>query len=415
MLRCNGKGGTMPFQRGVAVAAAVALALLVEARPTRAQQISDPPNDAPVQTGPLTLSPTVRLWNFGYDQNVYSTSVDSHPKSGVTATLTPMVEGWLRLEHLRVSGRTGGDFYYVKNYSDLNGIDTDTAGRVDIVLNRLAPYVTGTLVDTRHRQGLEIDSVSRRRNESVRAGADLRLTENVFIGAYAQGGRLEYAQNSLYLGTDLARQLNHTSTVEGFDARYKLTPFTTFALAIERQHDGFDVATSNNADSVRISPAVEFSPLAVVSGAASIGFRRFKFLVGGLPDFNGTTASVDLNYTLLGQTRFGLQMYRDLEYSYFVHDYLATQINVSVTERIADAWEVGGLFGRARLSYGPQPAGTAAVQNETAHTFGGDVGYRLNRVTIGLHADYGSRRPDVQELYRGYERLRFGSTLTYRF
>jgi hypothetical protein len=245
------------------------------------------------------------------------------------------------------------------------------------------------------------------------------LTEKISAGAYAQWSRVEYAPNSLYLGIDLAHQLNYRSTLEGVNVRYTLTPLTAFTVAMEQQRDRFESSTQASADSLQVIPAVEFNPHALVSGRASIGFRRFRFLTGGLPDFTGTTASVDLNYTLLGQTRFGLGVIRNLQYSYYAPDYLATQVNLSVTERLGESWEVAGSVGRARLTYGLQTAstnpGTTPLQDETGRTFAADAGYRLNRARVGFHVDYGARKPDRPEPFRRYERFRVGSTLAYAF
>ena len=400
-----------------------AITLVGAAGPVRAQGLdaSDPPIDAAVQVGPLALSPAIRITNFGHDNNVNNRSTDDGPKGDFTATLSPVVDAWLRSPHVRVNGRSQFDFYYFKQLTDLRALDTDSAGRVELVLNRLTPFFEGTIANTRFRQNLEIDTIAKRRTDSVKPGANLRLTAKVSVGAYAERSRVQYEPNSLYLGTDLARELNHTSTVEGVAVRYALTPYTTFAVGTERQRDRFTFALDRNANSVRVGPSVEFNPNALVSGRAAVGFVRRTFLTGGVPKFNGTNAYVDLNYTLLGQTRFAVGARRELEYSYLadLRDYVVTEVDGSVTQRLGESWDVDGNLGRARLSYRQESTPTnLSITNfpdETGLTYGGDVGYRIGHTRIAFHFDHQVRQSVLPEKNRAYRRLRIGSTLTYSF
>jgi hypothetical protein len=409
--------------RLAAFALAVAWLGLAGVTPAQAQ-ISEPPTDAPVQIGPLVLSPVVRLLDVGHDSNVFNRSADDNPQGDYTARLSPSVQGWLRLPHVKVNGRSQFDLYYFKALTDLRAVDSDSAARVELVLNRLTPYFEGNITNTRHRQNLEIDAIARRRNNGGKAGLDLRLTDKMAAGVFVHRSSLQYEPNSLYLGTDLGHELNHTSEGEGVAVRWALTPYTTLMVEGERQRDRFDFAGDRNSDIVRIAPTVEFNPLALVSGRASIGFQRRRFLGGGLPDFNGTVALADLSYTLLGRTRFTLAAHRSLEYSYLVgqHDYLVSELTGSVTQRLGDSWDLGGLLGRGRLTYraarvpiGPTVPAIPLIPNETVLTYGADIGYTLGRARIGFNVEHRARDTDEATLFRGFERLRIGSNLTYTF
>jgi hypothetical protein len=400
------------------VATTLAVTAAVFGTATRASaQTSEPPTDVPVQVGPLGLAPVVRLTNAGHDSNVFNKSVDDNPQGDYTATLSPSVQLWLRLAHLRLNGRGQADFYYFKELTALRAIDTDSAARVDFPLNRLTPFLEGNITNTRHRQNLEIDAIARRRTDGAKAGAELRLTEKISVGAYALRSLVEYEPNALYLGTDLGRELNHRSAGEGGVLSWALTPFTTVAIETERQRDRFVSTGDRDSDIVRVAPSIEFKPLALVSGRATIGLQRRKFLTPGQPDFNGTFAFADLGYTLLGRTRFSVAAHRNLEYSYLVgqRDYVVAEITASVTHRLGESWDLGGSIGRGHLTY---PAPTAnppvsAIPDETIPTYGADVGYNVGRARVGFHFEHRSR--EASRLDRGYERLRIGSTLTYAF
>ena len=174
----------MSLGRVARVTVAAALSLVGVAGPVQAQS-SDPPIDVGAQVGPLALSPVIRLTN-GYDSNVYNR--DDNVKSDFSAILSPAVEAWLRLPRARVIGRSQFDFYYFKELTDLRALDTDTAARFELRLNRLTPYVEGTFVNTRHSQNLEIDAIARRRTAGATAGADVRLTAKISAGAVCSAG-----------------------------------------------------------------------------------------------------------------------------------------------------------------------------------------------------------------------------------
>ena len=383
-------------------------------------QSLEPPTNAPIQVGPLLLAPVVRLTNAGYDSNVFNQDDSSNPQGDVTATLSPAIDGWLRLAHGRANGRTQFDIYYFKQLTDLRAVDNDTRGRLEIPLNRFRPYVAGGFINTRHRQNLEIDAIARRRISTMTVGTDVRLAAKLTASVFASRSRLDYDINSIYLGTDLAQVLNFTGRSEGASLRYALTPLTTIGIEADRQRDRFDSTPDRNADSFRIAPMVGFNAGALISGSASFGFRQRRFLAGTAPDFNGSVASADLTYTLLGRTRFTVTGRRQLEYSYVVArtDYVESGVTLGVNQRFGDSWDVGGTITRSRLSYVDvnSPTDSALLirfPDETIIGWSADAGYRLARTRIGVQVEQRQRQASAE--VRGYERFRIGSTLTYEF
>jgi hypothetical protein len=384
-------------------------------------QSSDPPNNAPLQAGPLVLAPVIRLTNVGHDSNVFNRNQDDNPQSDITATLSPSVDAWLRMAHARANGRTQFDAYYFKQLTNLRAIDTDTSGHIEVPLNRVLAYATGSLTNTRHRQNLEIDALARRRNDSVTTGIDLRLTAKVTAGVFARRSQLRYNTNSLYFGIDLARALNHTSAGGGAELRYALTPLTTIAVGAEQSRDRFDLASDRDSDNRNVVANVQFNPRALISGGASFGVQKHHVLGGLAPDFSGSVMSADLGYSLLGRTRFTVTARRQLEYSYVEDtDYLRGGAALIVTQRLGDSWDVGGSFGRDRLSYRrnaslSNTSTTPGLTDETVFVSSGNIRYNLGHTQIGVDVEYRERLADQTLAYRGYQRLRVGSTLTYAF
>jgi len=361
----------------------------------------------------------LRLTNVGYDNNLYNQ--DGNPRGDMMATFTPSVDGWLRMAHGRASGRSQFDAYYFRTLTDLRSVDSEHSAQIEIPVNRFRPYFAAGLVNTRHRQNLEIDALDRRRTVTLRGGFDVRLTAKATAGVFAVRDRLDYATNSLFRGTDLSRVLNHTSIGQGANLSYALTPFTAVTVEAQRQHDEFDSAPERNSDNVRVGTGVTFAPRALIRGSASVGVQKRKFLVGTKSAAGkGTFVVVDLAYTLLGRTVFSVNARRELEYSYLIAqpDYLSSGVSVAATQRIGQSWELGGSIGRHRLAYNPDPLANLGLYGSYAETIlmsDGDVAYILGHSRIGFRVDYSERLAAQNIFDRRYQRLRLGSTFTYAF
>lgn len=371
-------------------------------------------NDPTRHIGPVTLVPVVSVTNAGWDSNVLNVSENEHPTGDVELAVTPSVEGRLHIPFAAIEGRTAFDLYHYRNLVDERSVDSDSSLRVSALLGRVNPYVAGGLINTRHRQNLEIDLVTKRHMGTVSVGSDFRLTGKVMVGGYLTQANLEYEPNSIFRDLDLARMLNHDTKSTGLEVMYSLTPLTSIRVSAEQQRDRFHFASDRDSDTYRIAPAVEFKPLALITGHASIGFQRRTFVRGATSPFNGTVVDADLSYVLLGRTRFNFSARRALEYSYVTvsSDYLENSVNVRVTHSLGKGWEVDAGGGRARLSYRQD---IAAFPDETMYLWSTDVGYRLGRSRIGVRAEHRQRRSDAPTLFGGYERFRAGTTLTYFF
>jgi hypothetical protein len=400
-------------------AALAALVALGAAAPVLAQ--TGNPDDARVQFESLAVSPAIRLTNVGWDDNVLHASKADGPTRDFMATVSPVVEAWLRLPRVRISGRSEVDFIYFKELSQIRSIDTDNSARVELLLGRLTPFVGGDWANTRHRRNLEIDAPVRRLEASWDAGIDVRLTPKTSIGVMTRRSRLDYKGDTVYLDTDLAHYLGATTSGHGVRFRYALTPLTTLELDAQQYRNEFAIIPERNSDAVRVTSGVEFKPLALVSGRAHIGVLRRTFVDGNVPQFQGMFARIDLSYTLLGRTQFALGVQRDLASSYRAdqRDYLQAGVQFSVTHRLTSAWDVGGTLGRFGLNYGlGDSSGTGTLADmspaERVLSYGADVGYRVGSTRVGFQIARQARTSDFSR-GRDYERTRIASSLTYVF
>jgi hypothetical protein len=397
----------------------IASLVLGAAAPLLAQ--SDAPDDVPVRFKSLALLPTVRLTHVGWDDNVLHMSTDQHPTGDFTGTVTPSVQAWLGLARVRVRGQSDVDFVYFRELTEFNSVDAVNNAHVELSLGRLTPYVGGTWANTRHRRDFEIDVPVRRLETSSVAGADVRLTGKTSVGLMTRGSHVDYKGDTVYFETDLAQYLGATARATGARVQYAATPLTTIGANVERYRNRFVTAPERDSDGLRVTATAEVQPLARVSGRAEVGVTRRTFVDGKFPKFQGIVGRVDLGYTVFERTRFAVGAQRDLAYSYRAdqRDYLQAGIELSVTHRLANAWDVRGTVSRFTLGYGlgDSPAILSAAGESRAEriiSYGGEVGYRVGGTRVGFEVARQARTSDFAP-NRRYEQTQIFSSLSYEF
>jgi hypothetical protein len=361
----------------------------------------------------LTVLPTIRVANIGWDDNIFRLSRTEDPQGDFTATVTPAARASLRTRRVSLTGRGQLDFNYFKQFSDIRSIDSDVAGRGELALGRITPYVGGEWTNARHRRGLEIDLPVRRVDYSWYGGVDLRVSGRTSVGVMARRSGVDYRGEAVFEDTDLEQYLGATTWIEGLRMRYSVTPLTTIGIEVERDHNTFALAPERDSDGVRVTSVVEFQPLAIVNGRAQVGIRRRSFADGAVPNFGGTVVRVDLGYTLLGRTRIGVTGRRDLAYSYRIdqRDYLQSGFDLSVTHRLTPVWDVMGTLARYNLVY---DLAAGRTRSERVFGYGVNVGYRVQRTRIGFQVARNVRTSDFS-VGREYEGMQLTSSVSYEF
>ena len=395
----------------------VTLLALAVGSPVFAQ--TDPPEDAHVLFESLALSPAFGLTEVGWDDNVLRVANTDRPTGDFTATFSAALQAWFRLQRVKMRGRSRFDFVYFDKFSQFRSIDSDNSAHVDLLLGRLTPYVEGTWTNTRERN-FEIDIPVRRLESNVDAGVDVRLTGKTRVGVMTQRLESDYNGETVYLDTNLAQYLNAVAKAGGVRFRFAATPFTTVGVDVEQNRSTFPKAQERNSEGYRVMSVIEFQPLAQINGNAHVGITKRTFVDGGAPPFQGFAGRIDLAYTLLGRTRFGVDLLRDLSNSYRAdeRDYLQTSVQLSVTEQIASAWDLRGTVGHFTLAYATgDPADATSPLTRTTETgmiYGAELGYQMGRTRIAFQVERQTRTSEFSAL-RGYEQMRIMSSATYRF
>ena len=390
-------------------ALALACACLGVTTTVSAQDPGDPFETARFRLGAIRFTPAIEITSFGRDTNVFNEADD--PKGDTTAAVGPAVQLWMRPGGSRFSARLGGQYLYFKEYSNQRAWNTSNEARWEVPLARLTPFVAGTYINARERQGYEIDSRSRRRDDAFTVGSSLRLSgKTTLVGSFRRFNA-KYDESESFLGTVLAEALNRREDTTKVQFRYALTPLTTLVVDTDIARDRFKLTNVRDTNSVRVMPGFEIKPMALISGRVFVGYREFKPLTVVLPDYRGVVAAVDATY-VRGSTRLQARIDRDLAYSFEPTRpyYALLDTGLTVTQRVTATWELVARGSRQQLDYRQLGSEPLDPQGDRGYAYGGGLGYRLAETfRLGVDANYYTRRSDF-EGRRDYEGLRvFGS------
>lgn len=406
-----------PFSRSIVF---LCLASLLAARAVVAQPEDDPRKTARLRLGPVYLTPSLTLRDFGVDTNVFNQA--GQAKQDFTFTIGPKVDAWLPIaRRALVRASTVVDFVYFHTFGSERSVNPSVAVRPEIYFNRLTVFAEGSHLNTRERPSFEIDARSRRTEGAVKAGVDVRLFRKVAVELAGSQSAIRFDADAVFLGTYLSEVLNRDVRAASLALRYRYSPLATFVVQGEAATERFLESPERDSDSARMVVGVELRPRALISGSAYLGVRRFFGLHPELPDFRGFAASVGLGYTLRGMTQFGFTADRDVSYSFdrLQPYYIRQGAGVSVRQALGRRFDV--MVGVQRHAYRYRRLLSVTVpqgdgpQVDVTRNLSASVGFLPNRdMRIGIGAAYWDRASNVQAL-RDYRGLRAGLSVAYGF
>lgn len=391
--------------------------LLAAATPAFAQlqtTTDDLRKNSRLRIGSLFLTPRIELKDMGVDTNVFSSA--TNPQSDFTFTLSPSLElGVPVARRALVTGKVGIDAIYYKSFGSERSVNPDLEVRAEYYTPRLTFFAQNTYMSSRARPNFEIDLRSRRTIEDLTAGFDVKFSPRSLVRFAADRSAQRYAADAVFLGSSLQEQLDRDTVTYSATLRSQQTPKTALFLEASVAHERFLFNARRNADKVGFMPGVELAPRALINGKAKFGFRRFRPLDTTIPGFTGLAANVDLGYTMLGSTRFGVQVDRDVDYSYDRAQsyYVKNGGGGSIRRQILGDADVIVSAQRHRYTY--QQSGTTGTTSpeELTTNYAFDFGYRLhNGSRIGLAVAHWRRVSDLSAA-RGYNGWRYGVSFVY--
>jgi hypothetical protein len=400
------------------VACVVAVwAVLALPRALRAQTYPEPPNpaeDARLQFGPLAVRPTLIIRDIGIDSNVFNASGAAQEDFSFTAGAK--VDIGMRLNRMQATYSSGYEYMYFQKFRSERGSNRASNGRVDFLLGRFRPHVSGSVVDSHERPNAEIDARAHRREVGYGAGAGLLLfTRTMLTGSYRYSTST-YADDEFYSGVMLADTLNAESeTMEG-SVEFELTPLTSLAVNVTRIADHFLRSPERDAETRRYGVTLTFDPAALVSGRAQIAYRQFDPHDVLILNKSGLAAAVALSSSFRDRTRIVVNFDHDIRYSYsdLTPYYLSTAVRATVTQHMVGPVDLQVAGGAERLTYEPRADAPNAARADSLRTFGGGVGYSLSdNSRLALNLEHARRFSPIDA--RRYTRRRLYGSVTYGF
>ena len=358
---------------------------------------------------------TIALSNLGVDTNVFNRPPATQLPGDFMLTFTPNTNLWLRLGRTWVDGNIKVDWNYFKRYASERGANSQYRVGISRSLNRVRVKAGALRSSARDRPNAEIDARSQMFARAFNGEFEIRTFGKTSVGAKAIHQKMTYDKAAVFLGTVLATELDHTTISRAMLVRYALTPLTTVSLEIGRESDRFHFPI-RDADSTRVLAIIALQPSAIVSGTGTIGYRNFVPRNTTIPQYNGPTAVVNLNYRLLGFSRLGVQINRDVQYSFDANQpyYLQTAQSWTLQQQVYGPFDVLERFAHARMAYRDRIGAVVAVSRrvDRSTAFGGGAGYRLGAdKRVGFTLDKVRRTSDLPS--RFYKGLRYGFSVTY--
>jgi polysaccharide export outer membrane protein len=376
-----------------------------------------PSTDAP----PFVLRPVIGIADVGFDSNILAASANE--QGDTTATPTLEIAPLWHKGRAQVAGNAALGVRYFRDHERQRSVDTDDSLRVNIRVGRAALSAAPSFLRVRDTWGGEVDVRALRTESALTSGLAVHMTgkSELSVAAarrYIRFGRDEFAEQSA-----LADVLNRHIDTVSLSLQNDVTPLTRIGVTADLQRDQFDTLTSRDGQATHVAALFDLKPQALISGAASIGYRRFAPRAGGAtPTVGKMVASVDLGYTLRNSTRWAVGFDRDVTHSVSILRpyYLGTGISGSVTQRFGSRWRVEAAIGSRWLTYlgtAVNPADEAPVGSfgpDTVRRYSLNASYRTNQLgEFGVTAEYYRRQSDIPG--RAYDRLRLVSAFTSSF
>lgn len=377
-----------------------------------------PVTDAPVRLGPLLVTPTLELVQFGVDTNVFHDGGD--PASDYTFRGGPRVSVELPVRRLLVTASSTIDYLYFHEFANLRGFHVDLDTRAELRLRRVTLFLEDAFRSTTDRLNLEIDARARRLEHRTEAGLNVQFFPKIALELAVRESFIDFSRDDP-VGHALGAVLNHTTRATAVALQYSVTPLTAVSFIGETRQERFDTSVNRDTDAWSAATKLEFHPRALMSGEAAVGYRRLNGRAGSLPSFAGLIADVGLSSTLFGSTVLSVEAGRDVAHSFEQLEpyYVADRVGFSVVRRLTQRFDVRARTEHVHHRYRRFRASVTdsglSGRVDAIRYYSVGLARRFGRgAEIGFDIGYWSRRSN-QRIDVGYDGLQIGLTSTYAF
>jgi hypothetical protein len=352
------------------------------------------------------------------DSNVFNTP--ESPSRDVTAVVVPGLDAVMRMGAARLTSRTLAEWHHFQKSSSERAVNLNQLGRIDLELTRIAPYLEGSYLRSRHRPNLEIDERVLEQIRTAAAGVLVTLGAQTSVDLGYRRSAVEFGD--LADGSPLlADRLNRATEEALLEVRRALSPLTTLLVGGRYRRDRFAVEDLRDSDHLRATAALSLKPSALVSGTATVGVGRLSARHPSMPDHTGLVAAVRMSYILLEQTRFAVRFDRDVDYSFETAwpFFEATGTSLEIKQAVGYVWDAVVRGGLTDLAYRPfagtGTAGQPSIDRRDRVVMAGLGGGRHLGDDIRVGVDLTHERRTSPVAGRSYSGYRVGGSLTYGY
>ncbi|HEX7796108.1 MAG TPA: outer membrane beta-barrel protein [Vicinamibacterales bacterium] len=374
----------------------MALACVVVLRPITAgaQTEPDPAETARFQQGTIAFTPAI-VFSDGYDTNVYREPVGfaDHETFAV-----PQIEGFWTQPAFHITFNAAAEFVHFANHP---GAANNQAGvRIDRKNALFRPYVSfNRKHTTANPTGFEVGYKSLRLEREASGGFSVPISPRTNVGGNVRFVGTRWDADARYETSSLREKLNRNTLASSVSISYAFTPLTAVGTSVEISRDRFIFSPSRDGDTLRVSTNASFARPALIFGAASVGYERFRSPDSGAADFSGIAGTVNLGWGDPAGTLVKLQVNRGVQYSYdtALAYFVLTGINLTAARRLGGRWDTALFANRFSMDY--RPAGTTASVGRINYLdeFGGAIAYRIGPwIRLGVSTERAEEHGTVQ-------------------
>ena len=167
----------------------------------------------------------------------------------------------------------------------------------------------------------QVDERARHRDLSYATGVAVKVASRTSVLVNGTRATIEYQPGEEFRGVNLAESFNGYRRTADAGLAVALTPVTTLTGTVAREEQRFDLSPIRDSNSWRVLSTVSFIPTGVVTGSASVGYRRFEPLTATEPGYSGLVSNVAVGATIYERHQMTAVFNRD------VHSYETENTN----------------------------------------------------------------------------------------
>lgn len=309
----------------------------------------------------LSVTPAIAVVT-GRDTNAIRTDTGS---AAGEVYVVPQIEGWLGRGRLRLNFANAVEFSRQQTAGQLGGrtvlnhyhVGRLAVGGPRLALEALADYRDHYAPPTDFvgfEQGLKSRRIERELGASLLARPGGRIT----FRANAGRSSLRYDADVRFRGASLQQSLNRNITSFAGEAQLALTPLSSASISVNTYSDRFLFSPDRDGNGLRALVGGVFSPRALLSGRADVGYLRYVARQSGAR-FGGPAYNLGLSFSR-SPLFVDVSGRRWIDFSFDPGQgfYVSNGVDVFSVLSLGAAWEG---FGRASLR-GLSPRGPLAAR-----------------------------------------------------